>query len=196
MPAPAASGTDTARVQFRRDGPKRLVSLGAYVAQNGSEAFLAMIGQPVGEASRNLKYRSDLCLLVRDPARQGIFPEGWALEAGVSLETLRLWGHRHPEFAEAMSMARLALLDFWTRELVRNLDNPAARPAMFGLIVRRFPAVYGSNPIDLCEWLTAPPEPSEPDAGEMSASRIRAMSTEELQARLAALRRRREEDSK
>jgi hypothetical protein len=148
------------------------VTLGSFTPQTRA-AFLAMIGQPVGQASRNLKYTPDLCYLVRDLARQGTFPEGWALEADVTLETLRLWGRRYPEFAEAMTMARLALLDFWTRDLVRNLGNPQARPGMYSLVLRRFPALYGANPIDLAEWLTAPEEPIAQDATDAEERRIR-----------------------
>lgn len=154
-----------------------------------------MIGQPVGESSRNLKYTPELCCLIRKLACQGAFPEGWALEAGVSLETLRLWGHRHPEFADALAMARLALLDYWTRDLVRNLNNPGARPGMHGLLLRRFPAIYGSNPVDLADWLTAPMEPIAQDAEAREIRRVRSMSNEELCAELARLRRRREAEA-
>lgn len=158
------------------------------------KAFLAMIGQPVGQASRNLKYSPDYCLLIRDLARRGTFPEGWALEIGVSLETLRLWGRRYPEFAEALLMARLSLLDYWTRKLVRSLDGPVARPAIFGLLLRRFPAIYGSDPIDLCEWLTAPQDGADPLHDDAAERWVRAMSTEELLAELEAIRRRNGED--
>lgn len=169
------------------------MTLGSSMPQT-RKAFLAMIGQPVGQASRNLKYSPDLCQLVRDLARQGTFPEGWALEAGVSLETLRLWGRRYPEFAEALSMARLALLDYWTREIVRNLGNPGARPGMYGLVLRRFPAMFGTNPVDLAEWLTSPLQPTDQAEEAAEVRRIRSLPTVDLLAELEALRRRREVD--
>lgn len=154
-------------------------------------AFLAMIGQPAGKPSRNRKYTPDVCLRIRELASQGIFPEGWALEVGVTLETFRIWGHQNPEFSEALSMSRLALIDFWTRELIRNLNNPQARTGIYNMLVRRFPALYGANPVDLAEWLTTPPDAPQSAPQDTFAERVKAMSDEELQARLAALRARR-----
>ena len=167
-----------------------LVTLGSSMPQTRT-AFLAMIGQPSGQPGRNLKYEPALGQRIRDLARQGVFPEGWALELGVSLETLRLWSRRYPDFAEDLGMARLALIDFWTRQLIRNLNNPQARPGMYGLLLRRFPALYGANPVDLSDWLTALPEAPAPKDEETLARKVKAMSSEELQARLATLRDRR-----
>lgn len=88
-------------------------------------------------------------------------------------------------------MSRLALIDFWTRELIRNLNNPQARPGTYNMLVRRFPALYGANPVDLAEWMTTPPDAPQSAPRDAFAERVKAMSDEEVQARLAALRARR-----
>lgn len=159
-------------------------------------AFLAIIGQSAGEISRNLKSSPDLRLLIRDLARRGTLPEGWALESGVSQETMRLCGRRYPEFAEALVMARLALIDLWPRQLIRNLNNSQVRHIMYGLLRRHFPALYGPNPVNLADWLTTLPDASGPNDEKTFALKVQAMSPEDLQARLASLRDRRAVEAK
>lgn len=160
-----------------------------HMAENKAQ-FLARIGQPVGGAGRALKYSPDHCDLIVTMGKQGSFPEEWANEIGVSLETFRLWARRYPDFREATVMAHQHLMAYWTRELTRSLHNKDARSGLFAMLLRRFPAVYGHNPVDLIQWILEEDKPAERLVCP-TCEGIRNLSDAELQARLEGFRRRR-----
>jgi hypothetical protein len=145
--------------------------------------FLARIGQPAGGAGRALKYDPAHCDRILCLACTGEFPEAWAKDIGVCLETFRLWSRRYPAFREAIDMAHLHLLNYWTQDLVRNLNNPKARPGLYALLMRRFPAVFGRNPVDLIGWML--------DGEADSPPALHDLPDEELHRRLDELRARR-----
>lgn len=162
-----------------------------------SKHFLTVIGQPPGEQSRAMKYDPENCMTVRMLAQEGQFPEEWAAHLGVSLETMRLWCQTYPDFYDAVGVARILLATYWTRHIKKNLNNPNAKVGLYQTLVRRIPALYGSNPIDLAQWMQTPPDATAPgqDASHgFSADQVANASTEALQERLEALRRRRQED--
>lgn len=155
--------------------------------------FLSMIGQQPGEVGRATKYDPDFCLVVRELAQRGEFPEAWAAEMGVTLNTMRNWSRNHPEFAEAVVIGYHLLQTYWTRDLVANRLNPNARPGLYGLIIRRLPALYGRNPIDLVSWLVEPEIRDEASSAELSRmTAIRSMTDQEIAARITELSARRE----
>lgn len=168
-------------------------------------SFLALIGQQVGERGRNTKYDPGHCDTIRMLAQEGEFPEAWAAEIGVTLNTLRVWANTHDEFREAIIIAHHLLQTFWTRELAKNRNNPDARPGLYQMITRRFPALYGKAPIDLAAWLVeadpvpvAAPQPTAlgqtaSHAAAGAESPLKTMKTEDLEAQLEALRKRRAE---
>lgn len=152
-----------------------------------------MIGQQAGEVGRATKYDPGFCLVVRELAQRGEFPEAWAAEMGVTLNTMRNWSRNQPDFAEAVVIAHHLLQTYWTRDLVANRLNPNARPGLYALIARRLPALYGRNPIDLVSWLVEPEindEASSPADVRMIAA-IRSMTDQEISARIEVLRARR-----
>lgn len=159
--------------------------------------FLMRIGQPPGQKSRAAKYDPDLhCQLVRDLAQGGEFPEAWAAEIGITLNTMRVWVNTHEEFAEAVIIARHLLQTYWTRQLAAARDNPLAKPGIYSIIVRRFPELYGKNPIDLFAFLHSPlPTDAAGGAGAehtiTTADGVQQMTDEEIQKRLETLRQRR-----
>lgn len=154
--------------------------------------FLATIGQQTGERGRASKWDPAYCEKIMLLAQAGDFPEAWAAEIGVSVETLRLWGHAHPEFREALIAAKHLLYAYWTREIAANRNNPRANSAMYALVVRRLPALFGREPVDLVEYVTH--DDDAPAAGQLTAENVKTADTSELEARLEALRRRREEE--
>ena len=156
-------------------------------------AFLARIGQPAGETSRNSKYDPAHCDTIKALAQAGKFPETWACTIGVSVETLRLWGHRHPEFKDALIIAKHLLGHYWTEEVAKGIKNPNANSAMYSLILRRLPALFGREPVDLAEFVLREEDPIEAQAaGALTEEQVRAAPTEALLAELEALRKRRE----
>lgn len=163
---------------------------------------LALIGQQRGERGRATKYDPDThCWTVRNLAQRGEFPEAWAAEIGITLNTMRVWVNTHEEFAEAVIIARHLLQTYWTRELAKARNDPNSKPGIYSIMVRRFPELYGKNPIDLFSWLqtkdaglpdntttSTEPQPLSPDG-------VRRMSDEDIALRLEQLRRRRAEES-
>lgn len=157
--------------------------------------FLVVIGQQPNGEGRALKYDPEFCNTVRVLAQEGEFPEAWGAEIGVTLETMRLWCMKHPDFREAVGQARLLLATYWTRDIVANKNNPNAKPGLYHMLARRIPALYGKTPVDLGEWLQTPPDTNAPDqAKALDASTVAAATTDTLQQRLEALRKRREEE--
>ena len=155
--------------------------------------FLAKIGQQAGEPGRNTKYDPEYCGTIRKLAQAGKFPETWACTIGVSVETLRRWGHEHPEFRDALIISKRLLGHYWTERIASRLDNPQANPAMYALLARRLPALFGKEPVDLAEHVTRPPD-AEDEPKALSEDRVKAADTGVLEERLAVLRRRREEE--
>lgn len=160
------------------------------MAENKAQ-FLARIGQPVGSRGRALKYTPEHCDRIIMLAQQGEFPETWANELGVTLETFRLWRRDHPEFGEAIIMAHQYLLAHWTRFLAANLTNPNAKPKLFALLLRRFPAIYGRDPIDLANWISNDGEP-DLSKGTDKPEDLSGLTDQELMERLDVLHRRRQ----
>lgn len=157
--------------------------------------FLAIIGQQPGERGRATKYDPEVhCQLVQDLAQRGEFPEAWAAEIGITLNTMRVWVNTHPEFGEAVIIARHLLQTFWTRELAEARNSEIAKPGIYSIIVRRFPELYGKNPVDLFAFLHSPLPEDGAKAEEhtiTTADGVRQMSDEDIRKRLEILRQRR-----
>lgn len=154
--------------------------------------FLARIGQQPGERSRAAKYDPVHCDTIKHLAQAGKFPETWACEIGVSVETLRRWGHAYPEFKDALIIAKHLLGHYWTERVAEATNKPNANSAMYALILRRLPALFGREPVDLTEYVLRPPH-LEQDAREgLDHGQIQSASTEDLMLRLEVLRKRRE----
>jgi hypothetical protein len=158
--------------------------------------FMKVIGQQPGTASRNRIYDPEFCDVIKLLAQKGDFPEAWAAEIGVSVETLRQWGHRYPEFKDALIAAKHLLATFWTRDIAENRKNGKANPAMYGLLARRLPALFGKEPVDLSEYVLRPASQDDVEAAPeaLTADQAKTVTTDALTARLEALRRRREEE--
>lgn len=158
--------------------------------------FLALIGQPPGAKGRATKYDPDHhCQLVRDLAEQGEFQEAWASEIGITIATMRDWVRKHEDFREAVVIAHQLLITYWTRKVADNVTDQHAKPGMFNILMRRFPAIYGKSPIDLQAWLMeAPADDPAAIQDALTAEAAKAAPTDELQARLEALRKRRMEE--
>lgn len=158
---------------------------------------LALIGQQPGQKGRATKYDPDLhCQMIRDMAQRGEFPEAWAAEIGITLNTMRVWVNTHEEFCEAAIIARHLLQTYWTRELASARNNPMAKPGIYSIIARRFPELYGKNPIDLFAFLHSPLQTDaegqpEGEHAITTADGVQRMTDEEIQKRLETLRQRR-----
>ena len=154
--------------------------------------FLARIGQQAGERGRAAKYDLAHCDMVKRLAQGGKFPETWACEIGVSVETLRRWGHTYPEFRDALIIAKHLLGHYWTERVAEATNKPNTNSAMYALLMRRLPALFGREPVDLTEYVLQPDSGEETDPVRLKSDQISVASTEDLLARLEVLGRRRE----
>ena len=78
--------------------------------------------------------------MVLDLAQIGEFQEAWAPELGIAIVTMRDWVRKHEEFREAVIIAHQFLVTFWTRKVAENVTTEGAKPGMFQILMRRFPA--------------------------------------------------------
>ena len=156
-------------------------------------SFMAMIGQPVGGPGRANKYDPAHCDTIKQLAQAGKFPETWACEIGVSVETIRLWGHKHPDFREALIIAKHLLGHYWTEQVAKGTTGrlTTANASMFAMIIRRLPALFGNQPVDLTDYVLRPEVPEEAPQS-LAPEQIKSAPTDELMSRLDALRRRRD----
>lgn len=70
-----------------------------------------------------------------------------------------------------------------------------AIPGMFAFLMKRFPAIYGRDPIDLQAWLMEADDSGADTNPTVTQDSVRQASTEQLEAQLEALRRRRKEEN-
>lgn len=152
-------------------------------------AALRIIGQQPGDEGRAKKYDPAFGAVCRDLAQRGEFPEAWAAEIGVSLETIRLWVHGHPEFRDDVVAAKHLLATFWMRDLIKNRGNKDVNAAIYKLIVHRLPKLYGSNPVDLVDELL---RADASGAGPIDEQTAKTVPLSDLQRRLDELRARQE----
>lgn len=161
---------------------------------NNKGHFLALIGQQRGEPGRGTVYDADLhCQVVRMLGQQGKFPETWAAKIGVTMGTMRRWVQTHEEFAEAIIIARHLLQSYWSEELAKNRNNPNAKPGIYSMIMRRFPELYGTSPVDLFNFLETPIEDNSEGARDVTPitpEGVRMASDDEIKRRLEILRKR------
>lgn len=158
-----------------------------------NRTFLMRIGQQPGGPGRAKVYDPDIHpALVMQLAQEGMFPEEWASEIGVTFMTFRNWYRDHPEFAEAFEAARLLLETHWTRELKKNLNNPGARPGLWGLMMRRFSHYYGTKAPDLWAWFRDEQAKTAAPAPDGRIDNPATAATADIERRLAELRARQE----
>lgn len=158
---------------------------------NRSRAHLTIIGQQPGTRGRASKWKPDLGEAVISLARCGKWPEEWAVELGVTLQTFQNWSKRYPEFREALELARVNLASYWLEYISANLTNPRLRiTPLLNMLSRRLPKHFGPNTINVWDELGL----NEPGGIELPFSdQVKHMTTEEIEARLDECRRQRGE---
>jgi hypothetical protein len=139
------------------------------------------------------------CWAVRGWAQEGMFPEEWCAHFGITMSTLYNWANAHPEFEQACMEAWYLLRAFWTKK-ARDATQRASDipPSVLKTILeRRFPDTWGKNPRNTQETFeTRPGRPSEDEAlpEDQTPEAVRAMDSDTLAKRIAALQARREHD--
>lgn len=167
-----------------------------------SAQHLALIGAKVGEPGRALKYEAEMCDRIRDMAQQGMFPEEWCGPLGVTLETMRLWGHKHPEFRDALIISRHLLNAYWSAKARRSVDSPNINQTVLVTILKgRFNEFYGNNPANIWHFLHSEdgswgPATADAPKGAGAGLNMQIGEEAEVQAKLALLRARREAEAK
>ena len=141
---------------------------------------------PVPVRSNRQKYHAGMPQRVIDMARDGMFPEEWCAELGISMRTLYAWANDRPEFEEAVEDAWHALHAYWARLMRENITNPAFRQtAALQIIAKRFPATWGQHPRNTLDHFQDRNAKviDTPEGACPNCTHLRNMSDEELTAR-------------
>lgn len=92
-------------------------------------------------------YEPYFCDDIKGFAEEGMYPEEWAAEFGVSEVTMFGWANRFPEFAEAYAIASTKLRAAFTAELRKNsrLPGQMTNGPLLSLIAKsRFSDLYSA----------------------------------------------------
>lgn len=168
---------------------------------------MILIGQQPGDEGRASKFDPEYCMKIRLLAQEGKFPEEWAAHIGVHMATMRNWASTHPEFREAVQIARVLLATWWTNKAREFTDKKGGNQMILVEVLRkRFPELYGKHPKDAFDFILTPeevpvaaPPPAEGPSltDDPAAAPVRApgtMTAEQIRERLAELARRRQQD--
>jgi hypothetical protein len=165
-------------------------------------ANIMLIGQQPGEEGRALKYRPEFCDAVRLMANEGMFPEEWCAQIGVTMSTLFNWANTYPDFERAVSEAWHILNAHWTKKAREIVSRPALwsdlKATVFLEILRkRFPETWGKNARNTQETFENRRTEMDEEAGRSSSplfdqDSIRRAATEDIERRIAELEARRE----
>ena len=145
----------------------------------------------VNRNSNRQKYDADAPLRILAMAEEGLFPEEWCVDLGISMRTLYSWANDRPEFEEAVEAAWHVLHAYWARLLRANLTNLAPRQnAILQVMAKRFPSTWGQTPNNtLDHFLSRNSAPAISNHAQVATSRAPepAMAREELVARIKVL---------
>lgn len=153
---------------------------------------------PVPIRSNRQKYHSGIPQQILDMAKQGMFPEEWCAELGISMRTLYVWANERPEFEDAVEQSWHALHAFWASLLRSNITNPAFRQtAALQVMAKRFPATWGQSPQNTLEHFRDRNSTPDDSSDQLCShcARIQSMTVEELKAELEMYEERRKHDA-
>jgi hypothetical protein len=167
---------------------------------------MILIGQQPGDEGRASKYDPEHCMTIRLLAQDGKFPEEWAAHIGVHMGTLRNWANTHPEFREAVLIARVLITTWWTDRARKYAEGKKGNQLVLVEVLRkRFPELYGRAPASTWDFLLTPeelqPEAVPEDAAtppigaqpSPSTGPITTMTEEQIKKRLEELQARRKQ---
>lgn len=110
----------------------------------------------VTRASNRQKYNGEAPLRVLELAEEGMFPEEWCVELGISMRTLYSWADERPEFEEAVEAAWHVLHAYYARLVRQNLMNPSLRQnTLLQVMAKRFPSTWGLAPTNTLDQFIA-----------------------------------------
>lgn len=170
------------------------------MSNNRKRANIMLICAGPGN-DRALKYDPQMGWRVRDMAQEGMFPEEWCADLGITMSTMFHWANIHPEFDEAVRIAWHLLNAYYTRKARQVIDNPMLysdlKATVFLEILRkRFPETWGKNARNTQETFeTRDVVNPEDEARQVSPlsdpDAVRHARDEEIEQRIAALEARR-----
>lgn len=139
-----------------------------------------------------LKYTPDACRVVIECAEEGMWPEEWCRELGITRRTMYNWIATHEEFrisAEKASDILAAVQAREVRQMFRE-GNPTL-PSKLKLLARRIPTLWGEAPKETVDRIAG--HDSDESAAQVQAE-ARAMKDADLEERIRKLEARRAAD--
>ena len=153
------------------------------------------------KGSNRQKYDGTSGRRILELAEEGMFPEEWCCELGITMRTLYAWARTYPEFEERVEQAWHLLHAYWARLVRQNIRNPAFRQTLaLRVMAKRFPSTWGKDTSNTLEHFTgcmregagSRAEDGEGRAGAaLCVEQIRLLPTEEIERRIAVLESRR-----
>ena len=150
---------------------------------------------------RALKYDPEMCWRVRDMAQNGMFPEEWCADLGVTMSTLFQWANDHAEFDEACRIGWHLLNAYYTKKAREVIEKPSLysdlKATVFLEILRkRFPESWGNNARNTQETfenreITTPEDQERAKSPLSDPDAIKQATMDQINARIAALEARR-----
>lgn len=150
---------------------------------------------------RALKYDPEMCWRVRDMAQNGMFPEEWCADLGVTMSTLFQWANDHAEFDEACRIGWHLLNAYYTKKAREVIEKPSLysdlKATVFLEILRkRFPESWGKNARNTQETfenreITTPDDQERAKSPLSDPDAIKQATMDQINARIAALEARR-----
>jgi hypothetical protein len=113
---------------------------------------------------RPTAYQPEFCLRIVELMGEGRSLDGCAKLLGVNPDTLYVWQHRHPAFAEAVRAGRAAATTFWENRLLEVAQGgPGHAQAIIWALRNRSRAASGwHHDLHRVELAGAAEGPSEP----------------------------------
>jgi hypothetical protein len=153
------------------------------------------------KGSNRQKYDGTSGRRILELAEEGMFPEEWCCELGITMRTLYAWARTYPDFEECVEQAWHLLHAYWARLVRQNIRNPAFRQTLaLRVMAKRFPSTWGANPSNTLEHFTGYKSqdegyPSGDGEGAavaaLTVDQIRLLPTEEIERRIGVLEARR-----
>ena len=152
--------------------------------------LVAVEKQPHDPRTAAVKYDPEYCMMIRDMAQDGLFPESWCARIGVTMRTLFNWANTYPDFEEAMHIAWHILHAVWSERAMKAKNGFGEHPpsVLLEILRKRFPATYGASPRNTHETFTNRNTVSEEVEGSEAPQSLRSMSDEDLRAQIETLK--------
>lgn len=81
-------------------------------------------------------FKPEMCEVMIEMGKQGASQKMIFAEIGINKDVAKTWCKNHPEFADALEMAKTHSQAFWEREILANVGNKAFNSRLAEIALR------------------------------------------------------------